>query len=656
MSFFFIIMYNYNRRVCDNMSKYSLLKDKLNAEKTRLLNQRDRLSKQVEIYNKKAIIVKSIKNNKYAYSSEISKLKKYFPEYSRYYDILARVNTTIDSINNRKFNSINRVSLMVDLTDAFKLYGVDDKGKIITIDRGISSCQTANLKNKVMENIVNKIIGGNGNGILDMLTEIYNDFSEKTTELIEASLKKMEVPQEVYDEIGKIDKRIEEIDSIIAKFSYDALLSDFETDEEISDLIKKVGNLLTNDELIELLNNIKEDILSRNEEQVEKIDFSNLDLDKFNDVEKNIIEELREIIEDEDLNEENQVFTNNEVSLNARISLYEKCSVNDMLLDVKQNLLEHIYDNKEVIKIFKYIIDKYRIYSTNVIRNEKVVELLRIKSDFNTIINYIHKSYKEDTYQKIEEISLIIQAIDNTYIPVIREMIEDNIDFDEFFDVEIDKIIDSSKKTIKGWKKEMSRAYKEEIDEEDLSEDTDNLVFCLTEIDLSNGADKEFSGTVEALEYRSSQDLKKSSGRKGMTRIRKSTEHGKEKDFVEYLESKYKTKIKFVPYRYSSEPDYRTGLIKFEPSSNVKEFLENYYGLSKQSAYYGIFHVITSKGADHTEYYYLERYIIKNYEYIKELSELFASDEPDYDKLVSVLDELINKKKVLLTSIQNTMN
>lgn len=75
MSFFFIIMYNYNRRVCDNMSKYSLLKDKLNAEKTRLLNQRDRLSKQVEIYNKKAIIVKSIKNNKYAYSSEISKLK-----------------------------------------------------------------------------------------------------------------------------------------------------------------------------------------------------------------------------------------------------------------------------------------------------------------------------------------------------------------------------------------------------------------------------------------------------------------------------------------------------------------------------------------------------------------------------------------------------
>ena len=29
MSFFFIIMYNYNRRVCDNMSKYSLLKDKV---------------------------------------------------------------------------------------------------------------------------------------------------------------------------------------------------------------------------------------------------------------------------------------------------------------------------------------------------------------------------------------------------------------------------------------------------------------------------------------------------------------------------------------------------------------------------------------------------------------------------------------------------
>ena len=162
------------------MGKYSLLKDKLNTEKTRLLNQKDTLSKQVETYNRKAIIVKAIKNNKYAYSSEMSKLKKYFPEYSRYYDILAGINSTIYFINNRKFNSINRITLMKDLTDAFKLYGIDDKGKIVTIDRGISSCQNANLKNKVMENIINRIIGGKGNGILDMLNEIYNDFSERT--------------------------------------------------------------------------------------------------------------------------------------------------------------------------------------------------------------------------------------------------------------------------------------------------------------------------------------------------------------------------------------------------------------------------------------------------------------------------------------------
>lgn len=640
------------------MGKYSLLKDKLNTEKTKLVNERERLSKQVDIYNRKAGLVREVKRNKYAYPNEISKLKKFFPEYSRYYDILARVYTTIEFINNRKFNNINRSYLVNDLKEAYKLYGVDDKGTINTIDRGILCCQNANLKDKMMEKIISKVIGGKGNGILDMLNEIYNDFSERTTELIDAELKKLEVPQEVFDEIDKINKRVEEIDIVSSKFSYDKLLSDFEKEEEIEDLIKKVKGILSNEELKELLSNIKEDILNRDLEEEEKISFANLDLDKFTEEEKNIIEELREIIEDEELNENNIVFENKEISYDERISLFEKCSVNDMLLDVKQNLLEHIYDNKEVIKIFKYIINKYRIYSTNVLRNEQIIELLRIKSDFNTIISFINKSSKdrEEAFIKIKEITNTIETIDNAYIPVIKEMIEDNLDFDEFFDNEIDKLIEQFKKTIKGWKKKMSSSYQEDINEEDETLDTDNLVFCLSDIDLSNGFDKEFVGTVEALETKSSQDLKKSPGRKGMTRIRKTTEHGKERDFVEYLEYKHKTKIKFVPYRYSSDPDYRTGLIKFEPSSKVKEFLENHYGLSKQSAYYGIFQIITSIRADHTEYYYLERYIIKNYEYIKELSELFASDEPDYDKLTSVLDELLNKKKVLLESIQNTMN
>ena len=639
------------------MNKYKDFKTKIMDEKKRLLLKKDNYDRMVDLYNRKSSAIADVLLDKKAYPKSIGKLKKFFPEYSRQYEILERINYYMYLIQCKRFTSIDREEMKKILKDGLEIFNEKDLSMVKMIDHIVMVCQSVQ-NDKRKEKVIIKVIGGNGKGLIDIFEDLYDSFSTKTNNLLKEALKKQEVPKYVYDEIDSIDKRVAELDSINAKFSFDEIKSSFDNDEEINDLIKKIGNLLTNDELIELLSNIKDDILNRNEEETEKISFSNLDLDKFNDEDKKIIEEIREIIEDEELNENNVVFENKEISYNERINLYEKCSVNDMLLDVKQNLLEHIYDNKEVIKIFKYIIDKYRIYSTNVLRNEKIVELLRIKSDFNNIISFINKSYKdrEDAFMRIKEITSIIETIDTAYIPVIKEMIEDNLDFDEFFDNEIDKLIDQFRRTIKGWKKKMSSSYQEEISEEEVTEDTGNLVFCLTEIDLSNGADKEFTGTVEALETRSSQELKKSPGRKGMTRIRKTTEHGKEKDFVEYLESRFKTKIKFVPYRYSSEPDYRTGLIKFEPSSKVKEFLENHYGLSRQSAYYGIFHVITSIRADHTEYYYLERYIIKNYGYIKELSELFASDEPDYDKLTSVLDELINKKKVLLSSIQNTMN
>ncbi len=160
-------------------------------------------------------------------------------------------------------------------------------------------------------------------------------------------------------------------------------------------------------------------------------------------------------------------------------------------------------------------------------------------------------------------------------------------------------------------------------------------------------------GSVEALESKSSIELKKRSGRKGMSKIRKSTETNKEKDFIEYLENKYKVHLHFIPYRYSSDSNYRTGLIKFEPSQQVKSFLEEKYGLSKQSAYYGVFMVITSIGADHSEYSRFEEYILGNYREIEELAMLFASENPDYEKLTMVVDKLLSFKKDKMAMINS---
>ena len=191
-------------------------------------------------------------------------------------------------------------------------------------------------------------------------------------------------------------------------------------------------------------------------------------------------------------------------------------------------------------------------------------------------------------------------------------------------------------------------AYYEQDDEiVDVKENTDNLVFCLNnDIDLSQeGFRKEFAGTVSELESKSSRELLIRPGRKGMTRLRKNTESNGEKDFVKYLENRYRTHLHFVPYRYSGSSFYRTGLIKFEPSAKVKSFLEERYGLSKQSAYYGIFMIITTIAADHSEYSRLHEYVFNNYEDIEKIALLFASENPDYDKLIDLIDSLLTIKK-----------
>ena len=321
-----------------------------------------------------------------------------------------------------------------------------------------------------------------------------------------------------------------------------------------------------------------------------------------------------------------------------------------MLADVKNSLVSKIYESKEeVINTFKIVIGIYQRYIIRVKREEKVKELLRIRDDFNNIISFINKTYinRDRAYNEVEKINEYIKTINSECLETLQELIDIDYSDDEYYDEKFEEKIVEFKEIIKEYKKEMT-SYNT-IDEEiiDIKENTDNLVFCLTsDIDLSSDSfQKEFIGTISELESKSSQELKRSSGRKGMSRIKKTTESNKEEDLAEYLEKRRKAKIHFVPYRYSSGSHCRTGLIKFEPSSIVKQFLENRYGLSKQSAYYGIFIIIQVIRADHSEYSYIEEYIFDNFNRIEEIANLFASENPDFTKLTMVVDKMLNIKK-----------
>lgn len=365
----------------------------------------------------------------------------------------------------------------------------------------------------------------------------------------------------------------------------------------------------------------------------ENIDFNNLDMTKFTDLEKEIIETIKNIIENDD---------------------YEQYPIENVSLKVK-TLLKKIYTDKNVVfEVFKELIDLYKKYDIKLAREERITTFEKIRDNFNSIVRFINKVTKD--YDKLAEINMYINDIESYYLPSAIELASSNYFDDTSLDDELDKKIQEYRDIIKSHKDEMAMYFQDNMEEEiDIRENTDNLVLCLSDdINLSGDNYKTgFSTTVSDLESKSSRELKGLSGGAGLEKIRKSTETGGEADFTDYLKNKLKMQCHFVPYRYRSGYDTRVGLIKFEPSPAVKEHLEARYNLSKQSACYGIFMIIVA-GANHKQYADFENYIMKNYVEIEKIAALFASDNPNYEELDSIVDKMLSIKKEKLNSINDS--
>ena len=580
------------------------------------------------------------------------RLKKYFPNLADEFAIFKRFIQYHAAIKETKNNALNTDNFIRDIELISRLYGVPPKDKVEDIKKVINV--TNNIRNGKINQIskedMDLFLGRENRGIHALFVyaaAICCSFAEDLLKKVDDELTKAESIDSL-KEILECKSKIALIDKYNAMFSNDELLVKFQSPEDIREFTDLINSLLSIDECIKVLNNIRIEQEKEVEEQID-INFDNLDMSLFNPMEQQVIKELKEIIEEEDLVQQESIFVNLPIEYEARFMAYNDTSMNNILLDVENNLLNKIYEKKdEIIKIFKLIINLYQKYSIRKVREEEMNELLQIKNDFNGIISFINKTYLDKTLAFNEEkiINTYISTIESEYLPLLQELIDSDYYSDEYYDEEFNNAITDFKNIIKKWKKIMTLSYQDDDSFEDIKENTDNLVFCLTDdIDLSDeGIQKEFLGTIESLELMSSQELKKRSGRKGMSKLRKSTESNREKDFIAYLETKYKVHLHFIPYRYSSESNYRTGLIKFEPSAKVKEFLEERYGLSKQSAYYGIFKIITVIRSDHSEYAYLENYILNNFIEIEEIAKLFASEEPDFEKLTELIDKFLKIK------------
>ena len=645
------------------MSNYKELKESLRKERKRLYNLLHDNQDNIDKYKKVLNIVNLMKVDKVTDAINIEsflRLKKYFPKLEDKFNELKQLYNYAELINGDKSNEFDFDGYLSLIKLFNKKYGIPPISVINDVEKTvevINNIKSGNIS-KLDKDDLDTLLGKSNNKTHMSYAVIMATCQFFAFDLLKDLLKVLDDEKEEIDKlpsIEEINNKIELINKYSQKFSDDSLLEKF-SKEELDEFIKIIASLLDKNTCEEILNNIKIDQETM-DNVVEVVNFDTLDMSLFTEEEKTIIEQLRDIYEDEEVNSNNHPLSNVNISFNDRLREYNNLSMNEILEDVDV-LLKNIYDNKdETVRIFKLIIDLYRKYNIKNIREERIIELQRISRDFNTIIDFINKTYK-DKIEAFKDGLLVkkeVMAINNEYIPVINELIENEYYDDEDFDNELDRIISNYKNIIRKWKYKMTSFYQENNEDIDIRENTDNLVFCLNEdIDLEKEEyQKEFLGAIDSLENKSSKELKMRPGRKGMSRIRKTTESDKSKDFVEYLEARFKTHLHFVPYRYSSDINYRTGLIKFSTSPKVKEFLESRYGLSKQSAIYGIFQIISVIGADHSEYHIFEDYIMNNYSNIEDMGKMLSSDNPNYEELANVLDKLLTIKHELVNKINN---
>ena len=651
------------------MSNYKELKNAFYEEIKKLNRQIGSDTSIINRYNRIAIILLECKGKEYEESKpeKLIQTKKYYPNLADDYEMYERFGTHMLLLKTELLGKFDPGKLISDIDECVKKYGfpnekviaemkrdLDILAKItsINIDRFYVGVSRDELYEKYKIDLMKL------SELVYIVEDVYFNIGNKIIDKIEEELKVFDVDN-LPNKIEENENRLELIEKYNLMFSYNKLLTKFKDQEELDEFIKLIKELLDEDKVNEIVENIK--LEQEKEEEVEEvvnISFDNLDLEKFNEEERKVIRDIHKIIEQEDLNESDTLNINNYV-YEEILSIYQKESINRILVDIKNNLISKIYDNKEeVINIFKHVIVLYQKYVKNRIREEQEKEFLRIRDDFSNIISFINRTYMDRSiaFEKTKTLQTYFNNIENEYLPTLRELIIINYDEDDYYDKEFERLIGIFKGLIKEYKKEMSLFNSDNKEEEDIKEDTDNLVFCLSDdIDLPDeGYENEFVGTVNQLELKSIIELKSKTGRKDLSKIRESDYS--ERSLISRLETKEKTKLNFVPYRYSSESNYRTGLIKFEPSEIVKKHLEDRYGLSRQSAIFGIFKVICVPGADHSEYSYLRNYINDNLKEIINLAYLFSSNNPDFTKLDNEIDRLLSNKKEILNRINNKRN
>lgn len=486
--------------------------------------------------------------------------------------------------------------------------------------------------------------------IRKILSDICKKIADRLLFLLKALIlkEKEKLPKVDREENQRIIGLINKYDFILSRKGLHRKLSDYE-EREFNNLLKMIIEDDTKRKMI-----VVSILETANGDSVNvKAGFEFIDWTPFNEKEKQVINEFREIVTDEDFNDIIEIIKR-EISTRIPYFPNQKNKIDIISGILHPDVLLNGNYKKEAIDLLKVVINIYREYQHKKICIGRVDTLNGIIRNFNTIVNFINRNFSvgldSELVSSKEDILVYLEEINDYYLPMAEETVTSN---DPYYDEEFDIVIKKYMDVIRHYKGIMQKYYSDDTSKDDnlIKENTNNLVFLCSSIfeEYDEGRMKELVGAISNLEIKTSQELKCPSGRKGMTRIRKTTRNGSEVDFVEYIERTRKKKLNFVPYRYSSTADYRTGVLKFNPSPVVKKHLEDRYGLSSQCAIYGIFSAIETINANHNEYSVFESILAKLGETtFEDFALLFASENPDLEKLDCEIDRQLRYKRDFL--------
>lgn len=432
------------------------------------------------------------------------------------------------------------------------------------------------------------------------------------------------------------------ISNYLIKISEDELVTIL-SDEEISELERLLSfDEETKEKFMSLVREENEAKKARSElnsrivtsleqpvKRTPNVTFDNLDMSLFNQDELEIVGEIREIYEDNVVGK--KTYDDVELTVDARRKAYaQEKEFKNIISDIGY-LLNHIYEDKDtVIEIFKLIFKEY----AKAIRKKHVEDLEDLVDAVNKMITFIRREnhFSNIGYEKTKGLDEKERMIRGTYLDQARDLVslEDNLGD---LDAEVaNEIVETKVLLSQKWQEKNNGG-----------ECTDNLVFCLDGVTITDEVKDEFVSTIKNLEFQKLYDLNTCSRVRNMTRLK----HGQE-NFDEYLRKVTGRRLRFVPHLYCGTEEGRTILFKFDISDTIRKHLNLRYGLAGESECYGVYDITEVNDKNRFMYDDVKKSIVRELTEIEKLANLLSCDNPtqkQLDILDAKIDEGLTMKK-----------